>query len=134
MVMPQKSKARKAFGVYKGHQHPVRKAFRTNFRALRIAADETSYKLAEELGVSQGWVSELESAKDDKTPDLFMLYRIAAHFAIPVHTLLIPDFYNAGIDLDCNIAAMTKDAYEALRKSLTRVVDRARSKLGAVTV
>lgn len=128
--MPKKSNARKMFGVYEGHQHPIRVAFRTNFRALRIAANESGYGLAEKMGISQGYVSELESANDDKTPDLFMLYRIAAHFMVPAYTLLIPGLYSGGIDLDRNLNEMTDADYAKLEAAIVKVVNKAKARIG----
>lgn len=56
------------------------------FRELRVRGAQTQRQFANQLGVTQGYVSKLESGRVE--PSIFHLQRIARTFDIPLHHLL----------------------------------------------
>jgi transcriptional regulator with XRE-family HTH domain len=123
--MPKKSVARKKYGMYGGTEPPIRRTFRQNLRALRLAKRWTGKELGEKLGVSQPYISELENPNMPATPDLSTLELIASTFQIPPHSLLIDGFYNGGVSLD-HIYDLSRAELDSLQSVLEITVARAK--------
>ncbi len=77
-------------------------------RLLRVYHDVSQTELAQQLGLSNSYVSELESGK--KQPTLDALEKYARHFEIPVSSLI---FFSE------QLASKDRDA---LRKGIARKV------------
>jgi transcriptional regulator with XRE-family HTH domain len=64
-------------------------------RLLRVYHDTTQKKLAEELGISKSYLSEIESGK--KTPTLSLLELYSKYFDVPISSIL---FFSENLEND----------------------------------
>lgn len=77
-------------------------------RLVRAYHDLSQSELCIQLGVSNSYLSEIESGK--KQPTLEMLNRYSEHFGLPVSSLLFfsENLHNAGITSNLRVGAAKK--------------------------
>jgi len=96
--MPRKKFAQQA--KRGNREHPLRRILRMNLRNRRVELGVTQLQLGDRVGTTQQYVQQLEDARQDNVPNLYLLHDLAQELGCTAADLLSPKRFEAGVAAD----------------------------------